>query len=138
MKPTSAYIGASWAVLLIGMLGFLIGLWNADMQLNEKGYYFAVLMFGLYTAISLQKTIRDKNEHIPTTSIYYLVTWFSFILSVLLLVIGLWNAQLLLVEKGFYAMSFVLSLFAVITVQKNIRDVRAYEQQYGCDESVES
>jgi hypothetical protein len=26
-------------------------------------------------------------------------------------------------EKGFYAMSFVLSLFAAITVQKNTRDL---------------
>jgi hypothetical protein len=26
-------------------------------------------------------------------------------------------------EKGFYAMSFVLSLFAAVTVQKNVRDV---------------
>ncbi|EFU3986128.1 hypothetical protein GL759_20185, partial [Shigella sonnei] len=22
---------------------YLLGLWNAEMQLNEKGYYFAVL-----------------------------------------------------------------------------------------------
>jgi hypothetical protein len=26
-------------------------------------------------------------------------------------------------EKGFYAMSFVLSLFAAVTVQKNVRDL---------------
>ena len=28
-------------------------------------------------------------------------------------------------EKGFYAMSFVLSLFAAIAVQKNTRDIKA-------------
>ena len=26
-------------------------------------------------------------------------------------------------EKGFYGMAFILSLFAIITVQKNIRDL---------------
>ncbi|MFM7856321.1 MAG: YiaA/YiaB family inner membrane protein, partial [Flammeovirgaceae bacterium] len=36
--------------------------------------------------------------------------------------IGLWNATLTLSEKGFYSMSFLLSLFAAITVQKNTRD----------------
>ncbi|STZ09468.1 Inner membrane protein yiaA [Moraxella caprae] len=70
-KPTSAYVGASWAVL-----GFLVGLWNAEMMLNEKGYYVAVLALGLYAAISLQKTIRDKAENIPVSGfIMALVGW---------------------------------------------------------------
>jgi hypothetical protein len=43
-------------------------------------------------------------------------------ISVVLLVVGLWNATLILSEKGFYGMAFVLSLFAAITVQKNTRD----------------
>jgi uncharacterized membrane protein YiaA len=36
----------------------------------------------------------------------------------------LWNADLLLSEKGFYGMAFLLSLFAAIAVQKNTRDVQ--------------
>jgi uncharacterized membrane protein YiaA len=124
-QPSSAFIGASWAALLIGMTGFNIGLWNADMQLNEKGYYFTVLMFGLFSAISVQKAVRDQMEGVPVTNIYYGLAWFSTILSVVLLTIGLWNAELLRSEKGFYAMSFVLSLFAAIAVQKNTRDMKA-------------
>lgn len=122
-QPTPAYIGASWAVLLIGVLGFLVGLWNAEMLLNEKGYYFTVLILGLYSAISLQKTIRDKAENIPTSNLYYMVSWLALIIAVLLICVGLWNANLLLSEKGFYMMSFTMSLFAVITIQKNIRDI---------------
>ena len=39
--------------------------------------------------------------------------------------IGLYNAgSIVLSEKGFYGMSYVLSLFAAITVQKNIRDTK--------------
>ena len=41
-KPTAAFIGASWSALLIGMTSYCIGLWNADMMLNEKGYYFTI------------------------------------------------------------------------------------------------
>ena len=44
-------------------------------------------------------------------------------MSIALLVIGLVNADILLSEKGFYGISFVLALFAVITVQKNTRDL---------------
>ena len=122
-KPTPAFIGASWFALLIGMTSYCIGLWNADMQLNEKGYYFTILLFGLFSVISLQKAVRDKLENIPITEVYYGISWFTTVASIVLLIIGLWNADLYLSEKGFYGMAFTLSLFASIAVQKNIRDV---------------
>lgn len=121
-KPSNAFIAASWVALFTGVIAYNVGLWNAEMQLNEKGYYFTVLMFGLFSAVSLQKAVRDQMEGIPVTGIYYGICWFCTLLSILLLVIGLWNATLLLSEKGFYGMSFVLALFSAIAVQKNIRD----------------
>jgi uncharacterized membrane protein YiaA len=125
MQPSAAFITASWVALLTGIISFLIGLWNANMQLNEKGYYFTVLMFGLFSAISVQKAVRDQIEGIPVTNLYYGIAWFSTLLSIVLLTVGLWNADLEKSEKGFYAMSFVLSLFAAIAVQKNTRDTKA-------------
>ncbi|HRG38069.1 MAG TPA: inner membrane protein YiaA [Bacteroidia bacterium] len=128
-KPSNAFIAASWVALFTGGITFNVGLWNADMQLNEKGYYFTVLMFGLFSAVSLQKAVRDQMENIPVTGIYYGICWFCTILSILLLVIGLWNAEMLRSEKGFYGMSFVLALFSAIAVQKNIRDSRLSEEK---------
>ena len=121
-KTSPAFIGASWVALGAGMLGYLIGLWRADMQLNEKGYYFTVLMFGLFAVVSLQKSVRDRLEDIKVTDLYFGICWFSTILSIVLLAVGLWNATLLPSEKGFYAFAFLLSLFGAITVQKNTRD----------------
>ncbi len=126
-KPSLAFIGASWAALLIGVVAFNIGLWNAEMQLNEKGYYFTVLMFGLFAAISVQKAVRDQLEGIPVTNLYYGIAWFATILSIILITVGLWNADVSRSEKGFYAMSFVLSIFSAIAVQKNTRDTRLAE-----------
>lgn len=128
-KPSNAFIGASWVALLAGGVSFCIGLWNADMYLNEKGYYFTVLMYGLFSAVSLQKAVRDQLEGIKVTAIYYGISWFSTLLSILLLVIGLWNAELQRSEKGFYGMAFTLSLFAAVAVQKNIRDTQLAESQ---------
>jgi len=128
-KPSAAFIGASWMALITGISAFIIGLWNADMELNEKGYYFTVLMFGLFSAISVQKAVRDQLEGIPVTNLYYGLAWFATILSIVLLTIGLWNADLLRSEKGFYAMSFVLSLFAAIAVQKNTRDMKVSQNE---------
>ncbi|MEC3905399.1 inner membrane protein YiaA [Tamlana sp. 2201CG12-4] len=127
-KPTSAFIGASWSALLIGVTSYCIGLWNADMILNEKGYYFTILLFGLFSVISVQKAVRDRLENIPVTDIYYSISWFTTIASLVLLVVGLWNADLLLSEKGFYGMSFLLSLFSAIAVQKNTRDIQYIER----------
>ena len=123
-KPSNAFIAASWIALGAGMLGFLVGLWRAEMQLNEKGYYFTVLMFGLFAVISVQKSVRDRLEGIPVTDIYYGLSWFCTILAIVLLVIGLWNAAILPSEKGYYAFSFLLALFGAIAVQKNTRDAK--------------
>ena len=127
-QPSNAFIGASWTALIIGVSAFLIGLWNAEMELNEKGYYFTVLMFGLFSAISVQKVVRDQLEGIPVTNLYYGIAWFTTLLSIILLTVGLWNAELEKSEKGFYAMSFVLSMFAAIAVQKNTRDMKAMKK----------
>lgn len=126
-KPSTAFIAASWIALGSGMLGYLIGLFRANMLLNEKGYYFTVLMFGLFAVVSLQKSVRDRLENIPVTDLYYGICWFATILSIVLLAVGLWNATLLPSEKGFYAFSFLLSIFGAITVQKNTRDSQAKE-----------
>lgn len=121
-KTSTAFVAASWIAVGSGMIGYLVGLWRAEMMLNEKGYYFAILMYGLFAVISVQKAVRDKLEKIPVTDIYYGLCWFSTILSILLLIIGLWNAELLPSEKGFYAFSFLLALFGAISIQKNVRD----------------
>jgi uncharacterized membrane protein YiaA len=131
-KPTKAFRFASIAMLIAGSSAFLIGLSNATMALNEKGYYLAVLLFGLFSFVSLQKTIRDKLEGQSISKPYFLMCWFASASSIALLAVGLVNAELLLSEKGFYAMAFLLSGFAAITIQKNVRDTLA------ADESLES
>ena len=133
-KPTAAFIGSAWLALGIGLISFCIGLWNADMLLNEKGYYFTIILFGLFSVISVQKSVRDRTENIEVTDLYYGISWFAAIVSILLLVIGLRNADIDLSEKGFYGMAFTLALFGSIAVQKNTRDLKAIKRQ---EESID-
>jgi len=118
-------VGASWGALLVGAATYLAGLWNAQMQLNEKGYYLTLLLFGSFAAVSLQKTLRDRLEGLPVTGLYVGLCWISLGASIGLLTVGLWNATLLPSEKGFYGISFLLTLFAIVAVQKNVRDLAA-------------
>lgn len=123
-RPTPAFVLVSWAAMLTGICGFLIGLWNAGMGIEEKGYYIAVLALGLFASVSVQKSVRDRMEKIPVSDLYFGICWAASILAVALLVIGLFNATTIdLSEKGFYAMAFVLSMYSSIAVQKNTRDV---------------
>lgn len=134
-KPTGAFTAASWAALFVGAIVYLIGLWNASMQLNEKGYYFVILMYGLFAAVSLQKSVRDRLEGIAVTGIYYSLCWLSLLLAVALLAVGLFNASLANSEKGFYAMAFLLALFGAVAVQKNVRDIGSHREEAAPDET---
>lgn len=122
-KPSGAFVGASWIALFAGGLTFAAGLWHSGMQLNEKGYFLTVLLYGLFSAVSVQKNVRDRMDGIAVTNIYYALSWVSVATCMVLMTVGLWNAELTPSEKGFYGMAFLLALFAAVTVQKNVRDL---------------
>ena len=126
-QPAShAFAIASLAAMAVGTLGYLVGLWNAEMEMNEKGFYFTILAFGMYSAISIQKCVRDRIEGIKVSQIYLGLSWTAIATAIGLLVIGLYNANTLaLSEKGFYGIAYVLCIFTAVTVQKNTRDAIA-------------
>ncbi|MDR0194008.1 MAG: hypothetical protein LBI73_02700 [Myroides sp.] len=122
-KPSSIYTSVSWLALGIGIVSYCIGLWNAEILLSEKGFYFTLILFGLFAVVALQKSVRDKLEGVPVTPLFYTIGWVGTMASIILLTIGLVNAEMALSEKGFYGISYLLSLFAAISVQKNVRDL---------------
>ncbi|WP_330959955.1 inner membrane protein YiaA [Photobacterium sp. 53610] len=128
LKPTKAFVITSWAALALAVLAYGVGLLNANLQLNEKGYYLVVLLFGLFSVITLQKTVRDEMEGINVTALYKTMVIAGVIISCALMLIGLWNASTLaLNEKGFFAITFALGLFSAVVTQKNVRDLAFFE-----------
>ena len=59
------------AALAVGLGGFLIGLWNSGIGMEEKGFYFTVMAFSMFSAVSVQKSVRDRIEGIPVSDMYY-------------------------------------------------------------------
>ncbi|GAA2692225.1 MULTISPECIES: inner membrane protein YiaA [Actinoplanes] len=123
LRPTPAFIGASWAALAVGVIAFGVGLFNAEMTKSEKGFYAAVLLLGLFGAISLQKSVRDQAEGMAVSALYLALSWGMVGISIVMLVVGLFNSGMELNEKGFYGLAFVLTLYSAVAVQKNVRDM---------------
>ena len=110
-------------LVLIGSVVYLMGLWNSTMALNEKGYYFVLLMYGMFATVSLQKSVRDRLEGLRVSNQYYAIAWASVGICVVLLAFSLFKATLEMSEKGFFAMAYLMCLFGVTAVQKNTRDL---------------
>jgi uncharacterized membrane protein YiaA len=75
-------------------------------------------------------------EGIPVTGIYFGLCWLSLGICMVLLAVGLCNATLASSEKGFNAMPFLLSLFAAVAVQKNVRDVAMFRDESPAQETT--
>ena len=86
--PTPAFVGASWLAVLAGGIAYLVGLYNARMSMSEKGFYLTVLLFGLFAAVSLQKSVRDRDEGIAVTGLYLGLCWLGVVAAVVLLTVG--------------------------------------------------
>ena len=119
---SKAFIVISWVCLFTGIAVFMTCLYSADMQFREKGYLFLILLLGLLSVISLKKRVLDKQEGFPLSNISYIIGWLLIIGIFIQLVIVLWNADLVLSEKGIYGISYILSLFSAVVIQQNIRD----------------
>ncbi|MEI4770629.1 YiaA/YiaB family inner membrane protein [Psychrobacillus sp. FJAT-51614] len=62
-RNTMAFTALSYFTLFAGVFMFSIGLYNADnLELNEKGYYIAVMILVAVGAILTQKVTRDNAE----------------------------------------------------------------------------
>ena len=124
-RPTAAFVGASWVALIIALLAFGVGLWNAELDPSEKGFLGTLLLLGLFAAIAVQKSVRDRSEGVPVTGIFLGLSWAMVLTSLVLVAVSLGNAPLELSEKGFFGLAFTMALFSVVAVQKNVRDLAA-------------
>ncbi|OMP68417.1 YiaA/YiaB family inner membrane protein [Domibacillus epiphyticus] len=62
-RNTPAFTFLAYFTFIAGVFLFSIGLYNADnLQLNEKGYYIAVMILVAVGAILTQKVTRDNAE----------------------------------------------------------------------------
>ncbi|ENG0938453.1 hypothetical protein ABSH91_002094 [Salmonella enterica] len=108
----------SWLLIIVGAAIYIIGLWHACPLLNGKGYFLGVLMTGMFvTYVYLREEMRERLDA-RFTSVCQMV----MLITVGLLVVGVWNAPLLPVEIVVYLVAFFICLlgqFLLLCSSKN-------------------
>ncbi|MCM3629707.1 hypothetical protein M3194_20410 [Paenibacillus glycanilyticus] len=61
-RNTPAFTAASYLALGAGLFLFCLGIYNADWELNVKGYYLLCMVLITISCIVVQKVVRDNGR----------------------------------------------------------------------------
>lgn len=132
-RNTPAFTAASYFALAAGLFLYCLGIYNADWELNVKGYYMLCMFLITITSIVTQKVIRDNAEdkelkienpkyRMRNTPAFTGMAIVGLIIGFSMFFIGLYNAPFELNEKGYYIAVILLISYSSIGVQKVTRD----------------
>lgn len=58
----SVFFGLSYVAMGLALLLLVVGLWNAPLALSEKGFYAMSFLLALFSAVTVQKNVRDAQS----------------------------------------------------------------------------
>jgi uncharacterized membrane protein YiaA len=132
-RNTPAFTAVSYFALASGLFLFSLGVYNADWQLNVKGYYILCMVLITMACIVVQKVARDNSEDKDiqlenprhrkrNTAAFSGMSYAGLIIGYAMFAIGLFNAPFELNVKGYYIAVILLISYSAIGVQKVTRD----------------
>lgn len=132
-RNTGAFTLVSYFALAAGLFLFCLGVYNADWELNVKGYYLLCMVLITITCITVQKVVRDNTEdkdirldnpkhRMRNTQAFTGMAFAGMIIGYAMFFIGLYNAPFELNVKGYYIAVILLISYSAISVQKVTRD----------------
>lgn len=99
-----------WILFFSGILIYVTGLWWACPLLSGKGYFLGVLMTGMFVTYAYQRAENlDQNDE-RFASVCQMVA----LITVGLLLVGVWNAPLAPIEIGLYPAAFFVCLIGQV------------------------
>jgi len=61
-RNTTAFTFLAWGSFILSFAFLIVGIWNADWSLVEKGFYAGSFIWGIFSAFVLAKVVRDNDE----------------------------------------------------------------------------
>lgn len=132
-RNTAAFTAASYFALAAGIFLYCLGIYNAEWELNVKGYYLLCMFLIIITSIATQKVVRDNAEdkelrsenpkhRMRNTPAFTGMAVAGLVIGFAMFFIGLFNAPFELNVKGYYIAVMLLISYSAIGVQKVTRD----------------
>jgi hypothetical protein len=122
VRDTPAWILQVWASFLIALLAACIGIYYLPVPPWIQGYATMGLFFMIGSTFTLAKTIRDNRFRQTDTPAWVLQVWASFLISLFLLAVGVYQMPADLWIKGYIGIGAFLVLATSFTLSKTIRD----------------
>ena len=104
-----------WILFLSGALIYVMCLWQACPLLSGKGYFLGVLMTGMFVTYVYQRAVNLNQSDERFASVCQMVT----LITIGLLLVGVWNAPLSPLEKGLYPMAFIVCLLGQVLLMRS-------------------
>ena len=129
-KPTAAFVGASWIALTVFLVTYLVALWRMGVPSVEVYFFVSVMLFGAFGVVAIVKSIRDREEGVPVTGFFLGLSWVATLAPLALIGGYLLNESTLdELQRGLLFLTYVATIFAVVVVQKNVRDTAEWRTQ---------
>jgi uncharacterized membrane protein YiaA len=94
-------------VLVTGIVIYTLCLWGDCPQLTDKGYFLLILVLGLFAIVAY----RRLSDHGSEDTKFATLCSFVLLTTTGLLLVGIWNQPLPLVEKGLCAVAWFASMY---------------------------
>jgi len=121
-RDTHAWILQVWIFFIIAVSASCVGIYYLPVPVWVQGYATMGLFFMIGSTFTLAKTIRDNRFRQIDTPAWIFQVWTSFIISLLLVAVGVYNMPVELWVKGYIAIGTIFVLATSFTLSKTIRD----------------
>ena len=123
--PTAAFQGVCWAAFMIGSITYLYSVWYThSATVSDRYFLYTAYLFSLFGCMSVSKVVRDRQEKVPVTGLYYGLSYVAAIVPLVIVAYNLsFDAQYIDVsQRALIGMAYAISAFAVLAISKNERD----------------
>lgn len=123
--PTAAFQGVCWFAFTLGAITYLYSVWYThDATVSDRYFLYTAFLFSLFGCMSVSKVVRDRQEKVPVTGLYYGLSFVAAIVPLIMVGYNLtFDAQYIdPSQRALIAMAYAISAFAVLAISKNERD----------------
>ena len=121
-RDTGGWRVQVWLSFGIALFACSVGIIRLPGQDLDRAFLALGLLFCLFAAFAVAKTIRDNRDGEVDTKSWIMTVWVAFAAAVALTAWGLWRMNIPGAEKNYMMVSWLFLVSSTFTLAKTIRD----------------